>query len=174
MKRLTTKEFINRARLVHGNRYDYSKVDYINSNNNVKIICFKHGVFEQKPNHHLAGSSCPICKIKSKCEVLIKDWLNESNIEYEHQKSFPDCKNISLLKYDFYLPNQNLLIEYDGKQHFMPIDYWGGDLLFKRQKQNDKLKTEYALKNNYNLLRIPFTEIKNISKILKNNIKEFN
>lgn len=169
-KRKTSQNFIFESNKKHENKYDYSLVNYINNYTKVKIICSEHGVFKQKPNHHIAGSGCPICKIKSKGEILIKDWLNENNIECEHQKSFPNCKNISLLKYDFYLPNQNILIEYDGKQHFVSIDYWGGDLIFKRQQQNDKIKTEYAINNNINLLRIPYTERKNLSEILIYNI----
>jgi hypothetical protein len=169
-KQKTSQNFIFESNKKHGNKYDYSLVNYINNYTKIKIICPKHGIFEQKPNHHIAGNGCSICKIKSKGEVLIKDWLNENKIEYEYQKSFPDCKNISLLKYDFYLPNQNTLIEYDGEQHFIPIDYWGGKSKFEHLQINDKIKTEYALKNNLNLLRIKYTERKNLSKILKNNI----
>lgn len=61
MKKLTTKEFIERAINIHANGYDYSLVDYINTKTKVKIICLKHGLFEQIPNNHLSGMGCPIC-----------------------------------------------------------------------------------------------------------------
>ena len=83
---------------------------------------------------------------------------------------FSDCKNIRRLRYDFYLPNQNLLIEYDGEPHFREVAYLGGKVGFELRQTNDNLKTEYAKNNNIKLLRIPYTERKNISEILKNNI----
>lgn len=61
MKRLTTEEFITKAKLVHGNTYDYSLVNYVNSHNNIKLICSVHGEFEQKPNNHLNGGGCKKC-----------------------------------------------------------------------------------------------------------------
>lgn len=86
---------------------------------------------------------------------------------YEKQKTFEGCRNKKLLRFDFYLPNQNMLIEYDGKQHFEVIKNFGGESGFVCRKQNDKLKTEYARDNDIELLRIPYTEMKNVSTILK-------
>jgi hypothetical protein len=60
-KRLTTEEFIKRAKEVHGDKYDYSLVDYKNNNTKVKIICPKHGVFEQRAADHLSGYGCKKC-----------------------------------------------------------------------------------------------------------------
>jgi len=59
--RKTTEYFIEQSIKVHNNKYDYSMVKYVNSNTNVKIICKNHGIFEQRPNHHLNGSCCPSC-----------------------------------------------------------------------------------------------------------------
>ncbi len=61
MLRLTTEEFISRARRVHGNKYDYALVEYSGSYIPVKIICPEHGEFEQKPNSHLDGHGCKTC-----------------------------------------------------------------------------------------------------------------
>ena len=63
MKKITTEEFINRARKVHGNKYGYSKVEYKNAHTKVCIICPIHGEFWQIPNDHLNGCGCPKCKI---------------------------------------------------------------------------------------------------------------
>ena len=60
-QKLTTEEFIKRAREVHGDKYDYSKVKYVNSVTEVCIICKEHGDFWQKPRYHLCGNGCPVC-----------------------------------------------------------------------------------------------------------------
>ena len=65
-KKLTTKEFIEKAKLVHGNKYDYSLVEYYNTSTKVKIICKKHGVFEQTPEKHIQNRGCPVCGGKNK------------------------------------------------------------------------------------------------------------
>ena len=64
-KKLTTKEFIEKAKKIHGNKYDYSKVEYINNLTKVCIICPKHGQFWQTPNKHLTGCNCPFCSHQS-------------------------------------------------------------------------------------------------------------
>jgi hypothetical protein len=64
MKRLTTEQFIEKAKAVHGDKYDYSLVDYRNAKTKVKIICPEHGSFEQTPNNHLSGNNCPKCSDK--------------------------------------------------------------------------------------------------------------
>ena len=168
---LTTEEFIKKASKVHCNLYDYSLVNYINTKTKVKIICKKHGIFEQQPSCHLSGRGCSKCKINSTGEVFISEWLNQNKIFFDVQKSFPDCKNILPLRYDFYLYDKNILIEYDGEPHFKEVDYLGGKIGFELRKTNDKIKTEYAIKNNINLLRISYKEKKNLNEILKNNIK---
>jgi very-short-patch-repair endonuclease len=168
-KMLTVKEFIQKSNNIHGNVYDYSLVEYIGAHEKVKIICKKHGEFLQKPNAHLDGQGCPVCN-NSKGEEKIIQFLKENNINFEYQKSFDNCKNKYKLFFDFYLPKKNMLIEYDGEQHYRAFNYFGGDLKFKKTIANDKVKTEYAIKNNYRLLRIPYTERNNLSEILKNNI----
>jgi hypothetical protein len=64
-KKLTTETFIQRAREVHGDKYDYSKVNYINSYTKVEIICPIHGSFWQTPGHHLYGEGCKHCHRKN-------------------------------------------------------------------------------------------------------------
>ena len=60
----TTDEFIAKAKKIHGDKYDYSKVEYVNRKTKVCIICSKHGEFWQTPNHHLSGCGCPKCGIE--------------------------------------------------------------------------------------------------------------
>ena len=110
----TTEQFIEEARKKHGDKYDYSNVKYMNSYTKVKIICPAHGLFEQIPRNHLSGACCPKCK-SSKGEGQIRFFLKENNIVFEEQKKFHNCKDINLLSYDFYIPEKNLLIEYNGR-----------------------------------------------------------
>ncbi len=67
---LTTEQVINKANLIHNNKYDYSLADYKNNNTKIKIICPIHGVFEQRPNDHLKGHGCPICNGNNKISIL--------------------------------------------------------------------------------------------------------
>ena len=117
------------------------------------------------PSNILFGTGCPNCN-ESRGEKNIKIWLNEHNIAYTTQKKFDDCVDKHPLPFDFYLPDYNKLIEYDGRQHFEPVDYFGGQSAFEKLIYHDHIKTEYCVKNNIDLLRIPyykdiFTELNN-------------
>ena len=70
------------------------------------------------------------------------------------------------LSYDFYLPNQNLLIECQGEQHYYPVDIYGGEEHFEIQQEHDRRKREYATANGYNLIEIPYYDYDNIEEIL--------
>lgn len=116
--RMTTEEFVERAMIVHGDRYDYSRVNYINVNNKVDIICKKHNyLFSQYPSSHLSGSGCPKCNA-SKMELRIWRMLEIHEIPQIPQKTFYWLKYKSHLFLDFYLPNHNIAIECQGLQHF--------------------------------------------------------
>ena len=100
------------------------------------------------------------CRHKSKWEILIDDLLTNLNIKFIPQKRFSDCMNqkgTDMLPFDFYLPDHNIIIEYDGEHHFQPVKGWGGEEKFKITQQNDLIKTNYCKLNNINLLRIPYT-----------------
>lgn len=120
---LTTAEFIRRARAIHGNKYDYSKVVYINSRTKVCIICKEHGEFWQTPAKHLQCHGCPKCN-RSHLEEEIASLLTENNIEYIEQYSDSFLKNgKGLQKLDFYLPKYKIAIECQGEQHFTGVFY---------------------------------------------------
>ncbi len=160
-KKITTEIFINRANEVHNKKYDYSLVEYINMTEKVIINCLKHGLFKQATRSHLNGVGCPKCQ-ESKGEREIRKILEMYNIEYLNQHSFIDCFYKRELKFDFYLPNLNICIEYDGEQHFKPIDFYGGMKNFKIQKERDSIKSNYCKYNNIKLLRISYKDdIKN-------------
>jgi very-short-patch-repair endonuclease len=151
--RLKTKEFIKKSINIHGDRYIYDKVDYETTKKEVIIICKKHGEFKQKPMTHLKGSGCKLCH-ESRGEYLVRFNLELNGINYESQKSFEDCKNINKLSFDFYLPDYNICIEFDGQQHYKVNDFFGGIETFEKLKLNDKIKNDYCLKNKITLIRL--------------------
>ena len=164
----TNNSFIEKSRKIHSDKYDYSLINYINSQTKVKIICPIHGVFEQRPNDHIIGKQgCPICN-ESKGEKEIRNILNENNIKFESQKIFDKCKYKRKLPFDFYLPDYNICIEYDGKQHYKPIDYFGGEKELEKNKIRDKIKNNYCKNNNIKLLRIKYNDNDNIIDKIKN------
>lgn len=151
--------FIRDAEEVHGKLYDYSLIDYKNTKTKVNIICNIHGIFPQSYESHVKnGCHCPDCKITSKGEILISKILTENNIQYITQKKFDDCKNKRCLPFDFYLPEHNICIEYDGIQHFESIKGLGGEKKFEQTQINDKIKTTFCLNNNIILIRIKYNE----------------
>ena len=151
------KDFINQSIIIHGQDYDYSESIYKGAKTNIIIKCNNCGEkFLQTPNSHLNGAGCK-CN-KSKGEQKIKKILDKNNIKYIRQKTFEDCKNKNKLPFDFYLPDYNYCIEFDGKQHFESIEYFGGEKNFQNTQRHDKIKNEYCEKNNIFLLRITYKD----------------
>ena len=120
-----------------------------------------------RPVTMLQGGGCPVCS-ESKGERRIRLWLEKNNIEYIYQYKYEDCKDINILPFDFYLPTYNILIEYDGEQHFRPIEYFGGQEKFELQQKHDTIKNEYCKNNGIPLLRIPYFKYDNIEEELNN------
>ena len=168
----TQEEFIINAKQIHDNKYNYSLVKYINAYTKIKIICYMHGIFKQTPTKHLCGNGCPICN-ESKGENTITKYLLNNSINFEREKKFDNCKGKRrVLSFDFYLPEYNILIEFDGRQHFEPVNFHGcsdeqAQKSYLELKENDKIKNDFAKLNNYHLLRIKFDQINKIEKILK-------
>ena len=172
--RLSKDAFIEKANATHNNRYTYDNTVYKGAHKKVSITCKTHGEFAVTPaNHWSNGIGCPSCfnSNPSKGEVIIYDWLTEHNIPFESQKSFPDLYYKSKkgrLKYDFFIPSQNLLIEFDGEYHYNPISFSkiiSADDQLALTQIRDKLKTEYATNNGFKLLRIRFDD--NILNIME-------
>ncbi|MFW6219651.1 MAG: hypothetical protein ACOC33_02280 [bacterium] len=160
--RKTNEEFINEANKMHLNYYTYDNFNYINNRTKSIITCSKHGDFFQTPKDHLNGNGCPKCRL-SKGEKKIMEILENHKINYISQHK------IKTYKYDFYILNKNVLIEYHGEQHYVPIKYMGGEEKFKKIKIRDNNKIEIAKKMNIELLIISYTNYNNLEKILKEN-----
>jgi len=235
-----TKWFINKAKEIHSDKYDYSLSNYKNAKTKVKIICPEHGEFEQTPDAHLRGQGCPFCGIKtntknkiekskkiffqkakkiypnfdyfhvnylgldtkvkivcdkghsfnqtpyhhmyrfqgcpicnaSSGEQIIINWLNNNGYKekFEFQKVFEDCKDKKPLPFDFFIPSKNLLIEYQGEQHYKQVSKFGGRKDFLLRKHHDWLKRRYAKSNRINLLTIPYWNVNMLSSILEEEI----
>jgi hypothetical protein len=160
---LTTEEVIKQFREVHGDKYDYSKVNYFGWDTKVTIICPKHGEFEQTPSKHKEGHGCPRCT-ESKGEREIRTLLIDKDIDFNQEHTFDDCKNILPLRFDFYLPEHNVCIEYQGRQHYEPVDFFGGVSGLENRQYRDKIKEEYCIDNNIQLLKIRYDE--DVSNVL--------
>jgi hypothetical protein len=167
-----TEIFVKEASFIHNNKYDYSKVNYTNNRKFINIICNIHGEFKQRPNSHLNGRGCQKCSM-SNGERLVINYLNNNNIEYKYQYSFSDLVYKKLLKCDFYLPKENIIIEYHGRQHYESVEYFGGDSALEIIQLRDNVKEIYAINNNINYLIIKYDQDINLEldKKIKNNNK---
>ncbi|MBP5723212.1 MAG: DUF723 domain-containing protein [Bacteroidales bacterium] len=180
-RRSSTENFIKRANDIHGNKYDYSKVEYIRNNMPVCIICSKHGEFWQRPDLHLRGCGCPTCN-QSSLETFVENLLIKNDIKYEKQKRFKWLGKMSL---DFYLPEYGSAIECQGMHHFKPIyekNYYNltKEENFELTVKRDKKKNSLCKDNNVNLyyfsnlgIEYPYQVYENFEELI-NIIKQDN
>lgn len=158
--------FLERAKVLHHNKYDYGMVLYKGNKIPVNIICPKHGSFYQRPDAHIHGVGCPTCS-SSKGELKIYHFLKNKKINFIQEFRL---KNYGY-RYDFYLPEYNLFIEYHGEQHYKPIKFFGGDVGLKNRIKHDKIK-RHLVRNilQKEILTIPYTKFNKIIDILKNKL----
>lgn len=176
-KRLkTNEEFVKDAKQMHGNKYNYDKVEYLNTHSKVLITCFKHGDFLQDPSSHLSGTGCPSC-CESRGERSIAKVLSQLKLKFERQWRHPDCKNKKPLPFDFCVtitPSKKFLIEYNGRYHYELINISRTDTeksTLERLEQNqfrDNIKNQWCQKNNVPLLVIHY-----LNRDIENTILNF-
>ena len=148
--------------------------EYINQKTpNLQFVCSNCGeVFTTSLIRYIqhGGMVCSKCRAgESFGEKKIRYYLEKHNIDFIQQKWFSDCRDKKPLPFDFYIPNMNTLIEFDGEQHFHNRDdYFKHNIEFI--KKHDSIKNQYCQKNSINLIRIPYTEINNIDVILTNKL----
>lgn len=176
--RLGTEEFISRARQIHGNYYDYSKVEYKNCDSKVTIICPKHGEFDQYVTAHLKGCNCPICArenmIPSKGGELISKLLDSINVKYKTQYKITLDKiarssNVIYIDFIFKINNRIYAIEYNGKQHYkyIPFFHANGYIDYEKQLRRDEVLREYCKDKNIILIEIKYNLTENeVRKLL--------
>lgn len=179
--KINKEKFIEKSIKIHGIKYDYSKVEFINMNTPVEIICPIHGSFWVTPADHLyankgKGRGCPLCN-ESSGESRIRAWLENNNIVYDKYKKYEGLTDKRAMNTDFYIESCNLAIEYQGQQHYIPVTY--GVLSAEEAKQtleevkkHDKIKEDYFKNSDINLLCIHYKDYKKIDKILEKIIIE--
>lgn len=144
--------------------------EYKNNRTKLIIQCKKGHIYECSLDNFKKGNRCPQCRT-SKGEIKIEEYLMNHNVKYKKQYKFKDCKFKRQLPFDFYLPDYNILIEFDGLQHCVIKQYFGGYEGFVDTKIRDTIKNIYCKENNIKLIRISYNELKNINNILN---KELN
>ena len=132
-------------------------------------ICPIHGEYQQIVKNKVYGEGCPRCN-ESKGEKSIAKYLTKKKIRFIRQHKFNDCKYKSYLYFDFGIFDHNkkinLLIEYDGEQHFKEVKYFGGEKKLNLRTKRDNVKNKYCEDNKIPLLRIPYWSCYNIESIL--------
>lgn len=154
-KQIDFKEFVSRSILKHGYKFNYDKAKYTDIFTPIEIECSKHGAFFQIPVNHYKGSGCPRC-ISSRGETLVRVILEQQNIRFEEQKTFADLTHKNKLRCDFYLPDYNTVIEYNGLQHYEPISVFGGIEALIQTQNRDIVKYNYLEANKINLIIIRY------------------
>jgi len=173
-RRWIEEELIYEFNKIHFDKYNYEMVSFTNVSEKIKIICRKHGEFFQNVNKHLSGQGCPKCSNTSVGEDYVKLYLEENKIKYIPQHGFDTCRYVNKLNFDFYLPEYNTCIEFDGIQHFKPIKGFGGEKGFLDGIKRDECKNKWCLENNVNLIRIKYDQISKISEILNEELQTVN
>lgn len=152
--------------------------EYCGTHKLISVKCLKHNViWESYPANLLNKSSqCKLCRsenadIQSTGEKIISDYLTKRKYTFQYDKSLNGCKFKRLLRFDFYIPEINVCIEYDGEQHYMPVTFNGIsksaslNRLLNTQKR-DSIKNKYCQDNEIKLIRIPYWEKDRIEMIL--------
>ena len=155
-KKIPIEEFIRRAKLIHGDRYDYPKVHYNSIIDKVCIICPIHGEFWQRAYDHLHNHGCAKC-CQSHLENEMELFLKNNNIDFIQQANKSKFEWLGSLSLDFYLPKYNIAIECQGGQHFQPIAHFGGEKEFEIIRERDIRK--YNLCNEKGIKIIYYSNI---------------
>ena len=159
-RRSDYSELLNKANLVHNNKYDYSKIQFNNINDKVEIICPKHGSFFQRLYDHIHGVGCPVCThIKSNNEIELFNFIKN----YFPNAISGDKTILNGKELDIYIPNKNIAIEYNGLR-------WHSES-YGKDKNYHLNKLNLCLKSNIKLIQIFEDEFLNSKNIVLNKIK---
>jgi len=174
--RKTTGQFVEEAREIWGDKYDYSRTEYVNAL--VPVLILHRGIeYWQRPSSHLEGMAPEFRKNEesalrdlldrsdSEGELEIEGFLRKFNIGYSK-----DCL-LGGIEFDFYLPSLRVCIEFDGIYHFQPVEELGGLNAYEKAKIDEKKKSDYCEDNYIELVRIRYDQIDNIYMILWSSLK---
>lgn len=157
----TSEEFRKKVINVSGGKFDVEG-EYVNSKTKIPIRHIKcDRVFLTRPGDFLSRMNCTHCKM-SKGEESVADALEDLGVSYEREKLIG-----GRLRADFFLPKYEAYIEYDGEQHFRPIEFWGGEEAFKEVKYRDEVKNNYWRILGFPYLRISYKDYDDVSSIVR-------
>ena len=157
--KLSVSDFIKNARSVHGDLYDYSNVVYSGNKTPVEIICPLHGSFWQKPNTHVSSrNGCGRCN-ESRGEKAVLEVLDKYGFSYMREYRIKPY----LYRYDFYLPELNVFIEFHGHQHYRPVTVFGGTEEFRKTQIRDAEKEQLVADVNGKLIVLAYFDLINHS-----------
>lgn len=168
--------FIEKANKIHFDKYNYSKVEYINSQTKVCIICPEHGEFWQTPANHLQGQGCPKCKLVGQTRLYnkLKEIFLNLDIIFEADKTIIPW--IDNQRIDIYIPSINLAIEYMGPQHYKEIPYFKNGSSLEKTQERDARKRQKCLENKCTLVEIQYhytiQEFKNLINQITEKLEE--
>lgn len=165
-QRKTTEQYVQELKELYPNIV--AKEEYNGANVNIDHYCTFCDRFWSARPANVLQYGCPTCNGFYSGEKKVEDTFKKHDIIYIPQYRFSDLKGVGgkCLSYDFYLPDYNLLIEYQGGQHAFPVEYFGGKEKFKIQKEHDKRKREYADSHGYSFLEIWYYDYDNIEDII--------
>lgn len=163
INRTSTREYLlAKFEEIHGDRYQYNLPSKAAYRDKIQITCKEHGVFKQEVRLHLQAKGCPKCSL-SKGENAIALFLQRAGLKFEVEYAVPEISERNPVRFDFFLPEKGLFIEYDGQHHFMPVNFGGmsdEDALrvHNMVKERDRRKDNWAKKNKYGVLRIRYDQ----------------
>lgn len=141
------------------------ELPYINNTTPIRLICPHGKYYDVALCNFTRGRRCT-CERKSRGEQKIEVILKEFDLKFEREKRFPNCKDIYTLPFDFFIEELNVLIEFDGRQHYeLAFNYNEQDLIDRKRK--DEIKNNFCKHNNIKLIRIPYWEYEEIENILR-------
>lgn len=175
-RRLTPNEISQRVKNCHGHLLNID--EYIDcETKNLLITCPLCGepfITSLRAFCEYGGQPCPDCVSReSSGEKKIRLFLEKNRIDYRQEHRFSDCKDYTTLPFDFYLPENHMIIEYDGEHHFHPVSHWGGNDHFKKTQKHDKMKNKYCHDHDIKLIRIPYTNFNHIEEILDKELEPY-
>ena len=162
-----TLEYIKEK--IKKDNYTLLSNEYKNNITPLEVLCDNGHIYKTNWNRYKEGKRCPRCyeaEHQSKGAKKIENILLLKNIDYKKEYRFEDCKFKHTLPFDFYLPQYNICIEFDGKQHYEIVDYFGGLDGFIDTKIRDTIKNIYCQQNNIKLIRIPYWDFDKIEEVL--------
>ena len=152
----TQEEFIAKATKVHFNKYDYSKVTYVNSQTKVCIICPEHGEFWQRPASHISGQGCPKCRLVGQTRLYNKLKEAFSTLEILFEANNTKVPWISNQRLDIYIPKINMAIELMGPQHYKEIPFFKSGGSLEKTQERDTEKRRKCQENNCTLVELDY------------------